>query len=152
MIVKSIFSPPVQSVHWSGFDCHAGVTYQIAASRASDADATSYEVELDVTSLRFTSPLDGTVLREGETALLEMAASDAALDGVLPEQLALTHDPSGRLATVALSTGKRQLDDVVIQRDLVKALNNSNRLRFATQMLIQLRENQRRTYRVFEEG
>src|SRR5207248_1075011 len=80
----ALYSPPDQKLQWTGFECRAGVSYQIAASRASNsALSPSYEVELDVISLRFTAPTNGTQFFQGDAALLEMAAPDTRLDGGL---------------------------------------------------------------------
>jgi hypothetical protein len=66
----------------TGFDCTAGVTYQIAAHRVSQLlrDAAG---ELDLTSLRFTHPVGGSPVKARERVRIQMAPIDPVIDGVL---------------------------------------------------------------------
>src|SRR5438034_595952 len=96
--------PPSQSV--TGFECQAGVTYQIAASRLSNTNPSAYEVALDLTSLSFRAPTNGIAVRAGSVLTLEMVPIDETLDGLLPERLTLAHDPGGSFGAVAFSAGR----------------------------------------------
>ncbi|MGZ8901153.1 MAG: hypothetical protein ACXW3Z_13750, partial [Limisphaerales bacterium] len=68
----------------TGFECAAGATYQIAAHQVSESLRNS-EGEIDLTSLRFAHPADGTRVRARERVQIQMAPIDKVIDGVLSQ-------------------------------------------------------------------
>ena len=89
----------------TGFECAAGATYQIAVHRARTESLRDTEGELDLTSLRFAHPVDGTRVRARERVQIEMASVELAIDGVLDRPVVFVRADSVYTGSVVEGAG-----------------------------------------------
>jgi hypothetical protein len=104
--VERITAWPSSLFSSTSFNCVAGKEYQIVAYGNTNVIDKSSPAELDVTSFRFVSPVNGDSIRAGEIVRLQMAPVDGGIDGELPDQFLFQQVSVNVFPGLSVSTGK----------------------------------------------